>query len=277
MRTLARAVRRGLKAGEPLPTPWPIFDEKRVTWRKGGLHMIAGPPGSMKTIFVLNLVDAFGPEVGTVYFSSDSDDATMASRVLAMVLGKTTDDMEEWIKKNPGAASRALLVYAHVKWCFHPSPTVEDMYLELDAYAEIEGVYPDHTVVDIAMDVDHPGTAEQNYWSLFAEFKIMARDCVTALTVVHHTSESVKGEPCVPRSAIMGKANQLPTLIGTLAPSEGADRLHVSIVKNRFGPQDATGRKYFTLAVDPARCKVQEVSEVEAPVVFRQGPWSRES
>lgn len=277
MRTLARAVRRGLQTGEPLPSPWPVFEEKKAIWRKGGFHLVTGPPGSMKTIACLNLVHQFGQDVGTLYFSSDSDDNTMASRVLAMVLGKTTDEMEAWLKSHPGAASKALLAYGHVRWCFHPSPTIEDIYLELDAYAEIEGIYPDHTIVDIAMDVDFPGTSDQNYWGLFAEFKILARECVTALTVAHHTSEAVKGEPCQPRSAILGKASQYPTLIFTIAPSQNGDKLNFSVVKNRFGPSDATGRKFFTLAVDPARCRITEdTGIVEVPVVYR-GPWTREN
>lgn len=246
-----------------------------MIWRKGGFHLVTGPPGSMKTIACLNLVDRFGEGVSTLYFSSDSDDNTMASRVLAMLTGKTTDEMESWLKTHPSAASKVLLGYSHVKWCFHPSPSVDDIWGELDAFAEIEGVYPDHTVVDIAMDVDFPGTADQNYWGLFAEFKILARDTSTALTVAHHTSEGVKGEPCQPRSAILGKASQYPTLIVTLAPTGEGKYLNWSVVKNRHGPSDATGRKYFTMDADPARCRLDESQVPDMPIAFRNGPWTK--
>lgn len=258
MKTLARTVRAGIRTGEPLPMRWPSFEERKAIWRKGGFHLITGPAGSMKTIFALNLVDMFGPEVGTLYVSNDSDDNTMASRVLSMVMGKPTEEMEVWLKKHPGAASKALLAYSHVRWTFRPSITLEDIYQELDAYLEVEGKYPDHVVIDIAMEVDYPGTSEQNYWGLFSEFNIMARDCETAMTVVHHTTEAVKGEPCQPRSAILGKAVYVPTLIFTLAAGEHGDKLHFSVVKNRFGPSDVTGKTFFTMAADPARCRIAE-------------------
>lgn len=259
MKTLARAVRQGLKVGEPLPMRWTSFEEHRAIWRKGAFHVIAGPPGSQKTITCLNLVDMFGPQVGTVYISPDSDENTMAARVLSMVLKQPTDDMEVWLKQNKGAASKALLAYSHVKWSFHSSPTLDDIYKTLDAYHEVEGRYPDHTVVDVAMAVDHQGTGEMNFWSLFENLKILARDCNTALTVAHHTSESIKGNPCQPREAVMGKANQTPTLILTLAPTEEGRKMNFAVVKNRMGPSDVSGQMYFTMAADPARCRIAEM------------------
>lgn len=256
MKTLRRSIARGLSAGEPLPTPWPIFENHRAHLRRGALTMIAGPPGSMKTILTLNLVEKIN--VSTLYFSSDSDDFTMASRVLAMKSGETTEVTEEWTRTNVLHAQRVLRAFDHVRWSFHSGPSLDHMELEADAYAEINGEYPHLVVIDILMDVDFEGAGEQNYWALMAELKVLARKWMSAILVVHHTSESVKGEPCPPRSAIMGKANQLPALILTLDGNSIAGYLNVAVVKNRFGPQDPTGRTAFKMKAEPQCSRILE-------------------
>lgn len=269
MKTLFRSVRRGLSAGEPLPAPWPVFDQKKITFRRSSMQMIAGPPGSMKTVMMLNIVDRMGPVVPTLYHSSDSDDFTMATRVLSMKTGLTTEESEEIIMNGEHAQSDALRSFGHVKWSFHAAPTLEHMWREAEAFREVHGTYPHHTVIDILMDVDYEGAGEQNYWALMAELKVMARDQQTSLTIVHHTSEAAKGGTPPPRSAIMGKANQLPTTIITLWGDAHNESIDVAVVKNRFGPQDAMAKKFFRMKAQPAICHIEEDELGEA--LFRDG------
>jgi hypothetical protein len=223
--------------------------------------MIAGPPGSMKTILTLNMVEKIA--CPTLYFSSDSDDFTMASRVLAMKTGETTEQTEEWTRTNVIHAQKILRSFDFVRWSFHSAPTLDHMELEADAYAEVNGEYPHLVVIDIMMDVDFEGAGEQNYWALMAELKVLARKWMSAVLIVHHTSEAVKGEPCPPRSAIMGKANQLPALILTLNGNSIAvdSYLEVAVVKNRFGPQDPTGRTAFKMKAEPQCSRIMEWHE----------------
>lgn len=268
-KTLHRSVARGVTAGEPLPSPFPIFDSKKISWRRGSIHMIAGPPGSMKTVLMMNIVKAMGSKVPTLYHSSDSDDFTMATRAVAMQTGMQTDEAEFLVLTNPKIAQAALKNMSYVKWNFHAAPTLEMMWNEAEAYREIHGEYPHHTIVDILMDVDYEGAGEQNYWALMSEFKVMAREQNTALTAVHHTSESAKGGAPPPRSAIMGKANQLPTTILTLWGDSMKGTLDIAVVKNRFGPQDAMGKKFFTMKADPAACSIEEMNETD--LLFRDG------
>jgi predicted ATP-dependent serine protease len=245
-----------------------------MMFRRGSLSMIAGPPGSMKTVLALNIVRKMGTEVPTLYHSSDSDDFTVASRSLAMIKGITTDEAELLVMTKDDGAYEALKAMEHVRWSFKSSPTMDHMWAEAEAFREIKGTYPHHTVIDIMMDVDYEGAGEQNYWALMAELKDMARDQETALTVVHHTSESAKGGAPPPRSAIMGKANQLPTLILTLWGDSHRGTLDVATVKNRFGPQDAMGKNYFTMKADPAKCFIDQDDELnlESELLFRDGP-----
>lgn len=268
-KTLHRSVARGVSAGEPLPPPFPVFESKKISWRRGSIHMIAGPPGSMKTVLMMNIVRAMGPKVPTLYHSSDSDDFTMATRAVAMQTGMQTDEAEFMVLTNPKLAQAALKDMSYVKWNFHAAPTLDLMWAEADAYREIHGEYPHHTIVDILMDVDFEGASEQNYWALMSEFKVLAREQNTALTIVHHTSESAKGGSPPPRSAIMGKANQLPTTILTLWGDSMKGTLDIAVVKNRFGPQDAMGKKFFTMKADPSVCFIEEMDETD--VLFRDG------
>lgn len=270
MKTLARAVKRGLSAGEPLPSPYPIFESKKITFRRSSIQMIAGPPGSMKTTFMLNIVDAMGPDVPTLYHSSDSDDFTMATRVHAMRSGSTTEESELLILTNPELTQAALKDFSHVKWSFHAAPTLDHVWQEAEAFREVHGIYPHHTIIDILMDVDYEGAGEQNYWALMAELKVLARDQQTSLTIVHHTSEAAKGGTPPPRAAIMGKANQLPSTILTLWGDAHTESIDVAVVKNRYGPQDAMAKKFFRMKAMPQICKIEE-AEGEVDIMFRDG------
>lgn len=273
MKTLARTVKRGVSAGEPLPAPWPIFDEKKMTIRRGSITMVAGPPGSMKTVMTLNAVKNM--QVPTLYHSSDSDDFTMASRSLSMLTGTPTDETELWVMAQKSLAYETLKDMDFVRWSFKSSPTLEHMWREAEAFRELKGEYPHLTVIDIMMDIDYEGAGEQNYWALMAELKDMAREQETAILVVHHTSESAKAGSPPPRSAIMGKANQLPTLIITLWGDAHAGTLDVATVKNRFGPQDAMAKKYFKMSASPAICLIEESEQPEPlAVLFKDGPWT---
>lgn len=271
MKSLHRTVKRGVSSGEPLPDPWPIFGEKKATIRRGSISMIAGPPGSMKTVFTLNAVRQMGRDIPTLYHSSDSDDFTMASRTLSMALGEQTDQTELMVMAQEQAAYEALRDYDHIRWSFKSSPTLDHMWREAEAFREIKGTYPFLTVIDIMMDIDYEGAGEQNYWALMAELKDMAREQQTAILVVHHTSESVKGGCPPPRSAIMGKANQLPTLILTLWGDSHAGKLDIAVVKNRFGPQDAMGKKFFSMRADPALCFIEEGDFTSPDALYHNG------
>jgi hypothetical protein len=239
------------------------------------MQMIAGPPGSMKTMFTMNMVNQMA--VPSIYHSSDSDDFTVATRALSMLTGISTEESELQIMTDPSLAQKALRELNHVKWSFNPAPTIEHMVTEAEAFREVHGTYPHHTIIDILMDVDFEGAGEQNYWGLMAELKVMARDQQTSLTVLHHTSESAKAGSPPPRSAIMGKANQLPTTILTLWGDGHKGRIDVATVKNRFGAQDPLAKKFFPMKVEPQICRVSDWDgDVSVPTEIGEDEWDME-
>lgn len=253
-----------------MPSVFPVFDQNKVTFRRSSIHMIAGCPGSMKSMLTLDLAVRMG--VPTLYFSSDSDDFTMTSRLLAKAASVTTDEAEGMMRDDPDFCSSVLDDYDHIRWNFLPSPNLDDIWHEAEAYLELYGSYPHLTVIDIAMDVDHQdGDEFATLRSLMREMKRYARDTESGVLVVHHTSEAVPGNPCQPRSAIMGKIAQLPVLILTTGIHSNGNQLDVAVVKNRFGkgPADASLRFHFDVEGD--RCSIEE--HVEKPQAWAPSAW----
>lgn len=272
MRSLHRAVRQGMEEVKPLPAPYRAFEKAQALLYPGAVTLLAGGPGSMKTITALNIVNQL--RVPTMYVSNDSTQFTIIDRVLGLLMGTESIFNKSIINNEPEKASEALRAWEKIQFDFDSKPSIEDMVVNCEAFHEIHGAYPKLMVCDILMNVDHEGVAEQNYWRLMPELKDMASDMKMALLGVHHTSESAKGNPCPPMSSIMGKANQLPELIITQAPiktDEGKMNIAYAVVKNRNGPSDPSGETYFELPVEPSRFKVNEAPEPSFPIAFHNG------
>src|SRR5882762_2807203 len=126
MRSLSRVVKQGLKAGEALPSAYKKLEEAGILIRKSDLHMIAGKPNQGKTMLALNL--AIKTEVPTLYFSNDSNEVTVASRVIAHFTGTNTRDVEGRLEDEKDKASELLARRVpHIQWCFESAPTLEDI------------------------------------------------------------------------------------------------------------------------------------------------------
>lgn len=249
----------GMDSLKPLPAPFKIFEEKEARLYRGAVSLLAGGPGSMKTITTLNMVRKIG--VPTLYFSNDSTVYTIISRVFAMLTEQDMPIAKDIIESRPDLAAKVLGRWGNVRFDFNSKPSIEDIAMGGEAFRTVYGEYPHLTVVDVLMNLDHEGVAEQNYWRVMPELKAIASDWNTALLGVHHTSESVKGNPCQPMSAIMGKANQLPELIITTNAG------YYSTVKNRNGPSDPTGFKTFKVDVFPSQSRMEDsASQMDADV-----------
>lgn len=255
MLSLARAVRRGLQSGEPLPDAYPILAAAKVRFRRGGLHLLAGQPGAMKTLFALNL--AQGTKVPTLYFSNDSDELTVSARVLARQTQTDVSEIEKRIGSDPSWASKNLSTVEHIRWSFHSSPNLADIEEEMHAFEEMYGEYPALVVVDILLKVDYAEDSEHASLSrIMSYLDFLARDSGACFIVVHHTTEAERGNPCQSRAAVLQKVNQLPVLILTVAHKNG--RFYVAPVKNRYGPDDHTGNTALEFYVDASRSTIRE-------------------
>lgn len=253
--TLARTIERGVSTGDPLPDVYPTLARAQVHFRRGNLHMIAGAPGSMKTMFTLDMVRRLN--VPTLYFSNDSDEATVTSRLLANAVQQSTEIVADQMVEMPGWAAGHLRPLDNVRWSFSPSPTLEDIEIETEAFAEIYGDYPHLIVVDVLVNVSYYEDTDHGQVGRILQFLHgLARETRAAVLVIHHCTEAVAGHPCPPRSAIMQKRNELPVLIASVAVSDGT--FFFAPLKNRWGPQDPTGKTAVGMYVDPTTCTFRE-------------------
>jgi hypothetical protein len=227
----------------------------------GSVHLFAGLAGTFKSMVTMGAV--INMAVPTLVFSTDSDDLTMASRLLAQATGRPTSQMRTMALNQPEAAANVLSErYGFIKWSFESDQTGDGIWHNLYAYATRYGEYPRLVVVDILSDVTFEN-AESEWAALRASMKqlnVVARETNAAVILVHHASEAARTSdvyPCPGRDAIMGKDPRHPVLIVTFG-KDSKGGLHVACLKSRHGEADASGHTSFPMSVDPTTSKVTD-------------------
>jgi len=252
---LARIVRRGVSTGEPLPDVYASLKNRGIRFYRGGVTLVSGIPGSMKTMFLLNLMDEM--RVPTLYFSNDSNEMTVVSRMLAKRLRVDSTMMRTKALQDPDWAAGVLGDMDWVRWSFSPSPTLEDITEEVAAFEELWGEMPHLVIVDVLMKVDYDNGSYTTDEDIVRFLDRVARESGAAVLVASHTSENTPGNPCQPLSALINKISKLPVMVLTTAHVAGV--FYVAPVKNRDGFADSSGRTYVTFLIDPALATLQEI------------------
>jgi replicative DNA helicase len=260
----------------PLPQVWTDLDTKQIRFRRGQVCMVAAAPNAGKSMFAL--VYALRAKVPTLFFSADTDVATVMIRVASAIAGHNQQTVEKNLDSNPKYYNKDLAEMSHIDFCFDSSPSLDDIELEVKAYVELFGIAPELIVIDNLMNV----VAEHdNEWAglrqIMMELHDMARKTEACVMVLHHVSEQGEyGDTTTPpaRRAIHGKVSQLPSLILTLgySPSEGT--LRVAPVKNRFGPMYANANEHVALFVNYATCQIEN-ADARGRMVRNSNPLVR--
>lgn len=255
MRSLLQVVRGKSEAGEELPPFLPLVNEAGIRFRRGQLHVIAGQPGRGKTLAALWYAIASGVEC--LYFSADSDEGTIVNRALAVHMRETVNEVKRLRQLDEDDPRAIELVdnlwdlSQRIRIQTNPSPTLDDIYEEVYAWIEMFGRCPTLIVID---NLSNVSALHDNEWTGLRDalkaFHTLARETLSAVVVLHHTSESV-GDPTrpAPMKATMGKVNALPELILTVAMD--GPRYHIAAVKNRDGKADPKAEEPITVYVDP--------------------------
>jgi hypothetical protein len=216
------------------------------------MSMLFGQSGSHKTRIVLNAI--INMRVPTLAFSTDSDQDTVASRLLAINTRTSTEITEQWLRTEPEKCARLLAQYDFLKWDFRPDITLDDVWLSTYAYHEVEGRWPDQIVIDIASDVGHDAGGDEwsNLRDLLRQGKVLARETGAHVLLVHHASDSERTKrPCPRKGDMQGKVSALPEVIITCGLTNTGD-LHVACVKNRHAKADADANNHFPMTLDAA-------------------------
>lgn len=250
MRSLLQVVRGTSEAGKDLPDILPALSAATIKFRHGQLHLIAGQPGRGKTLLALWYAVHCGEPV--LYFSADSDMGTVANRASAMVMKKTVDEVKA-MRETQGVVlieDELMELNRRVRIDPDPHPTLDGIYEEVQAYIELFGKCPSAIFIDNLMNV---ASMSENEWTgmrdAMSAFHSLARETEAAVIVLHHTSEETsKATKPGAMKSVMGKVNQLPETIITVAMD--GDQYHISAVKNRDGVADPNAENPVTVYVD---------------------------
>lgn len=250
MRSLLHVVRGVTDAGKDLPEILPQLTTADIRFRRGQLALIAGQPGRGKTLLALWYAVRCGEPV--LYISADSDMGTVANRAAAVLMNKTVSDVKDMRESEAASEVEAELaaLTRRLRIDPDPNPTIDGIYEEVLAFVELMGTTPSLIVIDVLMNVhaDH-----DNEWTgmrdAMSAFHTLARESESAVVVLHHTSEDASSPTRPgPMKSIMGKVNQLPELILTVAMD--GDHYNVAAVKNRDGSADPKAESPLTVYVD---------------------------
>ncbi len=151
MLRLDRAWKTAHTLAQPLPTVWKDLDAKGIKFRRGQVCMVAAAPNAGKSMFAL--VYAIKAKVPTLFFSADTDTATVMLRAAAHLAGHTQETVENQMSINPDAYEENLQAISHIQWVFDSSPNLDDIEAEVKAYIELYGIAPQLIVVDNLMNV----------------------------------------------------------------------------------------------------------------------------
>ncbi len=219
--------------------------------------MVAAQPNGGKSFLALWYAIQCG--LPTLYISADTDSATTTYRALAMLTGDKVDDIEETFELGAQEAyADTLDQIGNMRFTFEPSPTINDIDLEVKAFDEMWGEPPRIVIVDNLMNVVHgEGNGLHEMQEISQYLHHLSRKSGAAVLVLHHTSEN-EGKAAFPppRKAILNKVSQLPEMILTVAMVPDENLFRVACVKNRSGNHDPSGGLYSTLWVAPDRMQL---------------------
>ena len=260
MLNLNRAWRGSNTNATPLPDVWVALANKQIKFRRGQVCMVAAAPNAGKSMFAL--IYAIKAKVPTLFFSADTDTATVMMRAASHLSGHEQLLVESNLLSNRHYYDKYLSEMESIQFVFDSSPSLDDIELEIKAYVELFGIPPELIVVDNLMNVV---SESDNEWAglraIMVEFHDMARKTEACVLVLHHVSEqSEYGKTTDPsaRRAIHGKVSQLPALIITLGFDPHNQVLKVAAVKNRFGPHTADGSDHIGLFVSYKVCQIND-------------------
>lgn len=261
--------------GQSLPDVYQPLAFREIKFRRGQCVMIAAQPNGGKSMLALHYLIHSG--VDGLYISADTDPTTTMLRAGATILGKTVSEVEAACATTSGAAFVAEALeelQSRVRFSFDPSPTLDDIALEIEAWNSLFGRPPTMLIVDNLMNIvsgnDNEFMAMRENMVALHHISRVTNSCVW---VLHHVSENEsKATTPAPRRALHGKVSQLPEMILTIAMDPHSSQLKVCAVKNRHGPHDATGEDYEVLYVDPARMSIYS-SQTEMATAAKRREW----
>ncbi|WP_029090085.1 AAA family ATPase [Brevibacterium album] len=242
--------------------PWRQLVDAGAVFRKGQLGLVAAGPGTGKSAMIQTMAqvgDGEGTLASALYFSADTDASTFFKRSAAISTGYQMSDVDSMMLEgtDQGIEQAVIRDTAHMRADFRSSLSDQDVYDEIDAYAEVYGEYPELMVFDNLSNIYVQGFDDerQGINATCTMLHDIARETNSAVITLHHVTGIYEGEPKpVPMSGLINKVSKIPEVIFTLHRTGTV--LNVSVVKNRNGHADASGNTFYGLPVDLGRMRV---------------------
>lgn len=252
MLTLDRVVRPGVTRHE-IELPFGGLRRLGFGLTPGKLSMMAAGSGTGKSSLAMALALDLG--LRTLYESPDTDDWTMAVRMLAHNTGHPQSYIRACLEpgvQRPDEIDVALHDSEHVQFSFD-SYTTEEIHSDVMAYGVVHGSYPEFMVVDNLRNVARGGDSDYAaQGQALDELDALAQRTGAHIMVLHHTTGQYDdGTRPIPLSGLENKVSKYPAQILTLYRDDPL--MGLCIVKNRTGRQDPSGRLQVKLRFDGER------------------------
>lgn len=257
MPSLIQARRKVQDAGLPVHQPFKAFEKHSGEFRRGQLSLLVAGPGAGKSIlaqYIFSMGDRRGGKNQVVYFCSDTPPEVMMKRAGAMVTGYAQSEVERLM--DIGAATsieqQILSKTANIEWEFKSHVTPDYVIQRMTAYVEMHDAYPEIIVVDVLRDLSDSEDADE--FRALEDTLVFLRDLAAetgaAVVALHHVNgEYEDGTIPVPLRGVRGRVSKTPSLILTMHRPEDGE-IRVSLVKNRNGQADPSGRFFMRLRAD---------------------------
>lgn len=254
------------EAGTPLPSPFRALDAIGFQFVRGQLALVSAGPGTGKSAFVLTVALRTG--LPTLYISADSDPFTQLTRSISITNGWTLDEAKKVVAENDLDRVRALSD-TKVFFSYEASPTLDDIEAQIASWQEAFEDYPSIVVIDnitnvVQGDDDDPFSGLEAFMDYLHDLARKTGACVIAL---HHVlGEYNDAEKPIPLSGVKGQIGRVPEMILTLHRRLAqvdfqSDTLCVSVVKNRNGKSDPSGRMYAELMFEGDRMSIRDFAQ----------------
>ena len=260
-RTLGHLLTRRGEQGEALPPVLRRLDDMRARFRRGQVSLIAGRSGGGKSALAMHIACRL-PDTPTIYWSADTDLNTLAVRAVASLRHQKIDDAETSIELDREEIADFLdEELSHIWWADEPGPSLEDIDLEVEAFAHVYGIYPHLIVIDNLMDIygDSPeeATSFKNTMAFSNELSRRTNAHVMVLCHVKGKYESGDHRGPIGLDGPLQNVVKKPRLILTIYQPQ-AGLMGISVVKNTTGPADPTGKMLIQVGWVPGRMWVGE-------------------
>src|SRR3990172_1105393 len=220
----------------------------------GFLVIILGAPAVGKS--TVGIQYAYSLKKPSLIISLDTDLATQASRVRAMMENRPVLEVKAEIESDPERWSTFFSQdLPLVRWSDTPM-LASDLDEMLDAEQEFLGEVPALVVVDVLGDI----VEREDYESYLETVRALhrtARKQKTVVVALHHLKRGPASNGAVKfglSEGLFGGERSAEIVLGMWEPSRGT--VVVAVLKNRTGPADRNGDYSFGMRADLSRSRI---------------------